>query len=264
MKNILKRNSILINETKFNYASLRTVIVKKDVENLLQDDIVKVKSGYMRNTLFPKGFAIYATKKNVEKHSESLTDERKQILEEKKRGNEIKKIFDKQPCLSIISEPSRPLKEHEPYVESVKPIKKEQLSNLITSTYSIKLSLNDILYDESEFSIDSIGTYQIVLCVSKYQKYNLLVEVKTKQCVEHFAKLKQEKENSMDVQYLQSLDEDIGNQLKQDIKQEKAQKMKESEERMQKRKEKLKRLEERRLKKMEKESKIEKDLSDEE
>ncbi len=38
------------------------LILKKDVENLgFKDDLVKVKNGYGRNYLIPKGFAILAT-----------------------------------------------------------------------------------------------------------------------------------------------------------------------------------------------------------
>ena len=88
--------------------------------------------------------------------------------------------------------------------------------------------------------------------VSNYQIYKLLIEVKTKQCIDHFAKLKQEKENSMDVSYMQNMDQIVGNEFKQDLKDQKEIKMKESEERMNKRKEKLKKMEKRKLKKIEK------------
>jgi large subunit ribosomal protein L9 len=38
------------------------LILKQDVENLgFKDDIVKVKTGYGRNFLIPKGFAVMAT-----------------------------------------------------------------------------------------------------------------------------------------------------------------------------------------------------------
>lgn len=41
------------------------VILKQDIKNLgYKDDVVRVKDGYGRNYLIPKGFAVLATESN--------------------------------------------------------------------------------------------------------------------------------------------------------------------------------------------------------
>ena len=49
------------------------IILKQDIEKLGQkNDILTVKTGYARNYLIPKGFAIQATDSAVKVHSENL------------------------------------------------------------------------------------------------------------------------------------------------------------------------------------------------
>jgi len=49
------------------------LILKKDVENLgFKDDLVKVKNGYGRNYLIPKGFAVLATESAKKVLAETL------------------------------------------------------------------------------------------------------------------------------------------------------------------------------------------------
>lgn len=64
------------------------LILKQDIENLgLQYDIVKVKPGYGRNYLIPKGFAILATPQEKQKLQELL----QQIEAEEKAKIELAK-----------------------------------------------------------------------------------------------------------------------------------------------------------------------------
>ncbi|MDL1913412.1 MAG: 50S ribosomal protein L9 [Bergeyella sp.] len=62
------------------------IILKKDVENLgLEFDTVKVKPGYARNFLLPKGFAVLATPKNkaaLEATLESRKEEEAKLISE--------------------------------------------------------------------------------------------------------------------------------------------------------------------------------------
>jgi len=52
----------------------REVIVLKDFQNkLFEGDVVKVKSGYMRNYLYPQGIATYATPDNKKILQASMT-----------------------------------------------------------------------------------------------------------------------------------------------------------------------------------------------
>jgi large subunit ribosomal protein L9 len=54
------------------------IILKKDVENLgVAGDVVKVKDGYARNYLVPKGFAIVATRSNMKIVDELKANEAK-------------------------------------------------------------------------------------------------------------------------------------------------------------------------------------------
>ena len=49
------------------------VILKQDLDKLgLKNDIVNVKTGYARNYLIPKGFAVQATDSAIKIHNENL------------------------------------------------------------------------------------------------------------------------------------------------------------------------------------------------
>lgn len=69
------------------------LILKQDIENLgLQYDIVKVKPGYGRNYLIPKGFAVLATPQEKQKLHELL---QKIEAEEKAKIEHAKSIVEK-------------------------------------------------------------------------------------------------------------------------------------------------------------------------
>ena len=78
------------------------LILKKDVENLgFVDDVVKVKNGYGRNYLIPKGFAVLATPSARKILAENLKQrafkEKKQIEEAEATANKIKSLEIKIP-----------------------------------------------------------------------------------------------------------------------------------------------------------------------
>ena len=72
------------------------IILKKDVENLgVAGDIVKVKDGFARNYLVPKGFAIVATRSNMKIVDELKANEAKKTKKaETTAQNTAKKLQD--------------------------------------------------------------------------------------------------------------------------------------------------------------------------
>ncbi len=75
------------------------LILKKDVENLgFKDDLVKVKNGYGRNYLIPKGFAILATISAKKVLTETL---KQRAYKEKKLIKDAEKIAESLKLLEI-------------------------------------------------------------------------------------------------------------------------------------------------------------------
>lgn len=72
------------------------IILKQDVENLgLEFDTVKVKPGYARNFLMPKGYAVLATPKNRASLAETLEtrkeEEAKLVADANSKVDQLKK-----------------------------------------------------------------------------------------------------------------------------------------------------------------------------
>jgi len=69
------------------------VILKQDLDKLGQkDDILTVKTGYARNYLIPKGYAVQATDSAIKVHNENL---RQRAHKEEKIKQEAEKIAEK-------------------------------------------------------------------------------------------------------------------------------------------------------------------------
>ncbi len=72
------------------------IILKKNYETLGNvGDIVKVADGYARNFLFPKGFAIPASEKNMKFIEKFREEEEKRLAEEQKQAEMIMKQIEK-------------------------------------------------------------------------------------------------------------------------------------------------------------------------
>ncbi len=66
------------------------VILRRDVRNLGKaGDVVKVKDGYARNYLIPKGYAYLATKENLRIWEEEKRRREKQLAKEKAKYEEL-------------------------------------------------------------------------------------------------------------------------------------------------------------------------------
>jgi len=76
------------------------VILKQDLDKLGQkDDILSVKTGYARNYLIPKGYAIQATDSAIKIHNENL---RQRAHKEEKIRNEAQQIAEKLNGVKLI------------------------------------------------------------------------------------------------------------------------------------------------------------------
>jgi large subunit ribosomal protein L9 len=76
------------------------IILKQDHEKLGQkNDILTVKTGYARNYLIPKGYAIQATDSAVKVHNENL---KQRAHKEEKIKNEAEKIAEKLSTVKLV------------------------------------------------------------------------------------------------------------------------------------------------------------------
>ncbi|OGL46088.1 MAG: 50S ribosomal protein L9 [Candidatus Schekmanbacteria bacterium RBG_16_38_11] len=78
------------------------VLLKKEVKNLgKQGDIVKVKDGFGRNYLFPKGLAAPATAKNLKVLEQEKLTESKRLEKVKKSAEEVAERLKKISCTIV-------------------------------------------------------------------------------------------------------------------------------------------------------------------
>jgi large subunit ribosomal protein L9 len=75
------------------------VILEQDVKGLGQKgDVVTVKDGFARNFLFPRGYALRATAKNLEAIEKKLRRQKEHLEEEKKEAEEFAKKLSAVSC----------------------------------------------------------------------------------------------------------------------------------------------------------------------
>lgn len=76
------------------------IILTQDMENIGQkNDILTVKTGYARNYLIPKGYAIQATNSAVKVHNENL---KQRAHKEEKIRNEAEKLATKLAAVKLV------------------------------------------------------------------------------------------------------------------------------------------------------------------
>jgi len=76
------------------------IILRQDIEKLgLKNDILTVKTGYARNYLIPRGFAIQATDSAIKIHNENL---KQRAHKEEKIRNEAEKLAQKLAGVKLV------------------------------------------------------------------------------------------------------------------------------------------------------------------
>jgi len=75
------------------------IILRQDVQNLgAAGEIVKVKPGYARNFLLPKGMALQATDANMRRYESEKKQLSWKIEQEKRKAEELAKLLENVSC----------------------------------------------------------------------------------------------------------------------------------------------------------------------
>ena len=142
------------------------IILLDKIDNLGNvGDVVKVKPGYARNYLFPKGLAVRSSKRNIA------------FVEEKRKNIELKIAKEEQASQAIFDS----LKNVEILME-VEVGENDKLFGSVT-TMDLQKALNDqnIEIDKQDILLDnpikSLGVYDIPIKVTPSLKQNIKVNV---------------------------------------------------------------------------------------
>ena len=142
------------------------IILLDKIDNLGNvGDVVKVKPGYARNYLFPKGLAVRSSKRNIA------------FVEEKRKNIELKIAKEEQASQAIFDS----LKNVEILIE-VEVGENDKLFGSVT-TMDLQKALNDqnIEIDKQDILLDnpikSLGVYDIPIKVTPSLKQNIKVNV---------------------------------------------------------------------------------------
>lgn len=113
------------------------------------------------------------------------------VVDEKKRGQSIKKRLLKAKCLYMFAdEIAGSLSDQ--FSMDVRPVTAEMISKEIMNKYRIYLDPKDVWVTEP---IDSIGTYIVPLRISEYQVHEMMIEIKTKDMLRYL----EDKKKKMDI-----------------------------------------------------------------
>ena len=142
------------------------IILLDKIDNLGNvGDIVKVKPGYARNYLFPKGLAVRSSKRNI-----AFVEEKRKNIELKiaKEEQASQAIFDSLKNVEILMEVE--VGENDKLFGSVTTMDLQKALN----EQNIEIEKQDILLDNP---IKSLGAYDIPIKVTSSLKQNIKVNV---------------------------------------------------------------------------------------
>ena len=142
------------------------IILLDKIDNLGNvGDVVKVKPGYARNYLFPKGLAVRSSKRNI-----AFVEEKRKNIELKiaKEVQASQAIFDSLKNVEILMEVE--VGENDKLFGSVTTMDLQKALN----DQNIEIEKQDILLDNP---IKSLGVYDIPIKVTPSLKQNIKVNV---------------------------------------------------------------------------------------
>ena len=142
------------------------IILLDEIDNLGNvGDVVKVKPGYARNYLFPKGLAVRSSKRNL-----AFVEEKRKNIELKiaKEEQASQAIFDSLKNVEILMEVE--VGENDKLFGSVTTMDLQKALN----DQNIEIEKQDILLDNP---IKSLGVYDIPIKVTSSLKQNIKVNV---------------------------------------------------------------------------------------
>ena len=142
------------------------IILLDKIDNLGNvGDVVKVKPGYARNYLFPKGLAVRSSKRNI-----AFVEEKRKNIELKiaKEEQASQAIFDSLKNVEILMEVE--VGENDKLFGSVTTMDLQKALN----EQNIEIEKQDILLDNP---IKSLGVYNIPIKVTSSLKQNIKVNV---------------------------------------------------------------------------------------
>ena len=142
------------------------IILLDKIDNLGNvGDVVRVKPGYARNYLFPKGLAVRSSKRNI-----ALVEEKRKSIELKiaKEEQASQAIFDSLKNVEILMEVE--VGENDKLFGSVTTMDLQKALN----GQNIEIEKQDILLDNP---IKSLGVYDIPIKVTPSLKQNIKVNV---------------------------------------------------------------------------------------
>ena len=142
------------------------IILLDKIDNLGNvGDVVRVKPGYARNYLFPKGLAVRSSKRNI-----AFVEEKRKNIELKiaKEEQASQAIFDSLKNVEILMEVE--VGENDKLFGSVTTMDLQKALN----EQNIEIDKQDILLDNP---IKSLGVYDIPIKVTSSLKQNIKVNV---------------------------------------------------------------------------------------
>ena len=142
------------------------IILLDKIDNLGNvGDVVRVKPGYARNYLFPKGLAVRSSKRNI-----AFVEEKRKNIELKiaKKEQASQAIFDSLKNVEILMEVE--VGENDKLFGSVTTMDLQKALN----DQNIEIEKQDILLDNP---IKSLGVYDIPIKVTTSLKQNIKVNV---------------------------------------------------------------------------------------